>query len=347
MLASIPYIGTAFANLGCSADSGTVTPTTPDDVTPRLIALDWGTTSLRAWLMDASGGIIAVRRWARGLLNMDDLSAEERVREYEQVYSEVCDDWLRSWPGLPAIACGMVGSAGGWRDAGYLTVPTNLELGAQDLVPVEHPDGIVNLVPGLRIPSHQGAPGDVLRGEESQLLGAFDLVDHNVCALTFVLPGTHTKWVRVENRKIVSFTTAMTGELYGLLIRHGLLSRTAVPGRRDDRAFAAGLAAGDRGLLTELFGGRALVLDGVLDAASLPDYLSGVLIGDEIRHQLPLHSADRVVLCGEPDLCRRYEAALAGVPLSVVAEDATARGLWSIAQRAALLTPQPERHGGA
>lgn len=325
---------------------GVVTPTT-SDAAPHLIALDWGTTSLRAWLLGAGGEILAVRRRARGLLSIAGLSADERAREYERVYADVCGDW----PQLPAIACGMVGSAGGWRDAGYLTVPIDLAISADDLVAVQHPGGTLNLVPGLRIPSQQDAPGDVLRGEECQLLGAFDLLDHEHPALTFILPGTHTKWVRVENRKVVTFTTVMTGELFGLLIHHGLLARTAELGTRDDHAFARGLAATDRGLPTELFGGRALVLDGLLAPASLPDYLSGVLIGDEIRQHLPPRAAgDRFVLCGEPDLCRRYETALthAGVTPRVITEEATVRGLWLTAQRAGLINPaHDDLTGGA
>ena len=343
-------MGTLFAIAGPSADSGTVTPNTSGRATPHLVALDWGTTSLRAWLLGAGGEIITTRRRTRGLLSMARLSADERAREYERVYREVCGDWHGKWPGLPALACGMVGSAGGWRDAGYLDVPTDLAIGANDLVEVAHPDGALHLVPGLRIPSSQHGPGDVLRGEECQLIGALDLLGLEQSTLVLVLPGTHTKWVRVEDREVVSFTTVMTGELFGLLIHHGLLARTSELGTRDDDAFARGLAAADRGLPTELFGGRALVLDGLLEAAAMPDYLSGVLIGDEIRHQLPPHdAAGRFVLCGEPDLCRRYESALAraGVASRVVTEDASARGLWSIAHRAGLVaSTNDDEHGG-
>lgn len=328
-----------------------VTPDTSRRATPHLVALDWGTTSLRAWLLGAEGQVIAARRRTRGLLSMARLSADERAGEYARVYDEVCGDWHLDWPGLPALACGMVGSAGGWRDAGYLDVPTDLAISASDLIEVSHPGGTLHLVPGLRIPSRENSPGDVLRGEECQLIGALDLVDLDDSPLVFVLPGTHTKWVRVEGHEVVSFTTVMTGELFGLLIHHGLLARTSELGTRDDDAFARGLAAADRGLPTELFGGRALVLDGLLEAAALPDYLSGVLIGDEIRHQLPPDdAAGRFVLCGEPDLCRRYESGLAraGVTPRVVAEDASARGLWSVARRAGLVTStNDDDHGGS
>ncbi|WP_197748341.1 2-dehydro-3-deoxygalactonokinase [Mycolicibacterium sediminis] len=328
-----------------------MTPNTPGRARPHLVALDWGTTSLRAWLLGAGGEVIAGRRRTRGLLSMSRLSTDERAAEYERVFGEVCGDWHRDWPGLPSLACGMVGSAGGWRDAGYRNVPTDLAIGASDLIEVPHPGGVLHLVPGLRIPSRDDSPGDVLRGEECQLIGALDLMGLEPSTLVFILPGTHTKWVRVEDRQVLSFATAMTGELFGLLIHHGLLARTSELGTRDDDAFARGLAAADRGLPTELFGGRALVLDGLLDAAALPDYLSGVLIGDEIRHQLPPHdAADHFVLCGEPDLCRRYESALAraGVAPRVVTGDASARGLWSIAHRAGLVTStNDDEHGGS
>jgi 2-dehydro-3-deoxygalactonokinase len=237
----------------------------------------------------------------------------------------------------------MVGSAGGWTDAGYLGVPTDLAVGADDLTVVIHALGVLHLVPGLRIASHGDTPGDLMRGEESQLVGALDLVGHDHPEQTFVLPGTHTKWVRVENRKVISFTTVMTGEIFGLLLRHGLLARTAAPGGTDDRAFVRGLrTAAGRGLPAELFGGRALVLDGLLEPASLPDYVSGVLIADEIRHQFPKYAGTgRFVVCGAPDLCRRYAHALsdAGAPPHIVTEEATARGLWAIAGRAGLIGP--------
>jgi 2-dehydro-3-deoxygalactonokinase len=320
----------------------TVTPTSEAEPPPRLIAVDWGTTSLRAWLMSDGGEIIAARRRAKGLLSIADLPAAERSAEYERIFIDLCDDWFGEHPALPAIACGMVGSTEGWADAGYRTVPTNLTFDTHALTEIRHARGSLHLVPGLRVASHGDVPGDLLRGEESQLVGALELAHPGRLPQTFVLPGTHTKWVRVENGTVQSFTTVMTGEIFGLLLRHGLLARTAAGGSADEHAFNRGLlrATADRGLLAELFGARALVLDGSLDPTSVSDYLSGVLIADEVRHQLPRYGAGGgVVVCGAPDLCNRYARALqqAGTDPSIVTEDATARGLWTIAARSGLI----------
>ncbi len=314
---------------------------TPDTPQPGLVALDWGTTSQRAWLLGDDGRILETRRRDRGLLST---AGSERTRDHEIAFIDACGDWLRANPALPAIACGMVGSAQGWEEAGYLTVPTDLVIDAVDLSTVPHDLGTLHLVPGLRMPPHGTFPGDLMRGEETQLIGVLDLLPEADGPLTVVLPGTHTKWVRMDNRKVISFTTAISGELYALVLRHGILALTAAQGEPDDVAFARGLAAGyaddARGLPVELFGARVLVLEGRLAPASVPDYVSGVIIADEVRHQLPRHpKPGRIILCGTADLCRRYASALGqqGVQTHVVSEEATARGLWAIATRAGLI----------
>jgi 2-dehydro-3-deoxygalactonokinase len=315
---------------------------TPEVLAPRLVALDWGTTSLRAWLLGDDARILDSRRRDRGLLSTAAGGAE-RTQNHQTAFEEACGDWLRANPALPAIACGMVGSAQGWEDAGYLTVPTDLVIDAADLITVRHDLGALHLVPGLRMASHGTDPGDLMRGEETQLIGVLDVLPDADRRLTLVLPGTHTKWVRMDDRKVTSFTTSMSGELFALVLRHGILALTAVQGERDDAAFARGLVAGAgdaRGLSAELFGARALVLAGRLDPPSVPDYVSGVIIADEVRHQLPRHAnPGRIILCGTTDLCRRYASALAqhGVQTDIVSEDATARGLWAIAVRSGLI----------
>lgn len=327
-----------FAYLERCIDCESVTHTTSE---PRLLAVDWGTTSLRAWLLGDGGRVLSARRRAKGLLSIADIPTAERGAEYEAIFVELCEDWLRAHPALPAIACGMVGSSEGWADAGYLTVPTKLSFGPADLTEIHHARGVLHLVPGLRIASGADKPGDLMRGEESQLAGALESVGPDHAGLTFVLPGTHTKWVRVDDGVVTAFTTVMTGEIFGLLLKHGLLARTAAAGSSDEHAFDRGLqTTADRGLPAELFGARALVLDGLLDPTSVSDYLSGVLIADEVRHQVPLHAAaGEFVLCGAPELCARYARALRrnGADPRILAEDATARGLWTIATRAGLI----------
>ncbi|MFC9256633.1 2-dehydro-3-deoxygalactonokinase [Amycolatopsis thailandensis] len=310
------------------------------DTEPGLIALDWGTSGQRAWLLDTEGEILDARRTSRGLLAITEgVDPGDRAAAYESAFREIRGDW----PVLPAIASGMVGSAQGWVDAGYRTVPARLDF--TSLVPVPHRDGVLHVVPGLRIPSGK-SPGDVIRGEETQLIGVLEALGDPGGPVTVVLPGTHSKWVRVEDGIVTDFATAMTGELYGLLITHGILARTAGRAVRDDAAFSRGLAAGrrSRGLATEAFGARPLVLDGVLEPASLPDYLSGVLIADEVS-QLLREPDSPLVLGGDGELCRRYAQALAesGVGATVLSEEIAARGLWRIATAAGLLEDRLER----
>jgi len=310
---------------------------------PGLVTLDWGTSSQRAWLLDDGGRPVDVRRADRGLLSitrdLDGADPAELASAYEQVFWTTCGDWLEEHPGLPTLACGMVGSRQGWREAGYRTVPASLELSAEDLTTVEHRAGVAHLVPGLRVPTVTGgAPGDVMRGEETQVVGILDALRDRERSRTLVLPGTHTKWVSVRDRKVMTFTTSTSGELYGLVLQHGILGRTARPGVPDEEAFRRGVSAGSppatRGALVELFGARVLVLEGRLEPSSVPDYVSGVLIADEVAHLLPtVADPGHVVVCGAGDLCRRYAAVLSavGVDADVVTEDATVRGLWKIA----------------
>lgn len=327
-----------------------MTPDRPGSSTPRLIALDWGTTSMRSWLLGAGGRILDTRRDGEGLLELaagtETADSAVRARAYEATYREICGPWLRNHPELPALACGMVGSTHGWSEAGYLTVPARLDHLAGQLTEIVLDHGSVRLIPGLRVPSdaHHDRPGDVLRGEETQIIGVLDLIGRPAGEHLLILPGTHTKWVRTAGDTVHSFTTAMTGELFGLVTRYGLLSHTASTASPDDVAFSRGLTAGyaaaDRGLAAALFGARALVLDGLLEPSAVPDYVSGIVIADEVGHLLPRYAgAERVVLCGTADLCRRYAAALdmRGVRAEIVDENATAAGVWSIAVAAGLV----------
>jgi 2-dehydro-3-deoxygalactonokinase len=325
--------------------------TAPGPETPSVVALDWGTSSQRAWLLGQDGRVLDVRRPDQGLLsitrNLDSGDTAALARAYEDVFWRTCGAWLEDHPGIPTLACGMVGSRQGWREAGYLTVPAALDLATEDLTVVAHRGGVAHLVPGLRVTTtEQGAPGDVMRGEETQVVGILDILQDHDEPLTLVLPGTHTKWVSVRDRKVTSFTTSTAGELYRLVLEHGLLGRTAAPEVPDEGAFRRGAATASsgRGALVELFGARVLVLEELLPASSVPDYVSGVLIGDEVSHLGPrFGGGGRVVLCGADGLCRRYALVLtaAGVEAHVVAEDATVRGLWKIAVSTGLVARGP------
>jgi 2-dehydro-3-deoxygalactonokinase len=240
----------------------------------------------------------------------------------------------------------MVGSRGGWREVPYFDLPASTARLGDALASVRAADGMdVLLIPGLRDP--HGPDG--MRGEETQLLGALALQPALAAAACFILPGTHSKWAAVRDGAVTGFRTLMTGELYALLRRHSILGGHAAAGE-DAEAFVRGATAardsGAAGALSRLFSARALMLDGALAPDAVPDYLSGLLIGEEFRaaladglarHDAPLQ------LIGEPALCERYRraAALFDIALPPPLQDAAAHGLWRIAVQAGIVSTEP------
>jgi len=218
--------------------------------------------------------------------------------------------------------------------------PASLDTLAAGLARVDA--GALAIVPGLVTRDRRGLP-DVMRGEETQLLGAVG-ADEAVLA---VLPGTHSKWAHVAGGTVVDFATWMTGELYAVLLDHSILGRMAERGTAPAAdAFARGVARGleDGSLAHDVFAARTLPLSGELAGADVADWLSGLLIGREIRDALAwAHAvgagADRVRIIGSDALAARYATALrqAGIDAERGASDAAARGLWRIAGQAGLI----------
>jgi len=269
-----------------------------------FLAVDWGTTQVRAWRIEADGAIGAAAGFPLGVSRLGPGEAAARFR------GEVRP--ALGAEALPAVLCGMIGSNLGWTPVPYLDCPVDLAAFTAALYPAPG-DPSAWIAPGLRGPGPTAAP-DVMRGEETQVFGwlAQDPARmrgrHRLC-----LPGTHAKWVLVEDGRIVRFVTAMTGELFELMSRHSVL-RTDAPAD-DPQAFLAGAeAAGDGGgLAARLFSARARVVGAGAPASETASYLSGLLIGAEIAGVAPLlggQAAGPVVLIGEPALCGWYEAAL-------------------------------------
>jgi 2-dehydro-3-deoxygalactonokinase len=315
-----------------------------------FIGLDWGTSSLRAYLMDASGVVLAEERRPWGIMQLppapQDTADTQAHAGFERAFDDICGTWLQHQPDLPVLACGMVGSAQGWKEAVYLDAPASLDQLALKLTRVEHSGGKhLHIVPGL---IQRGALPDVMRGEETQVLGVMATTP-DAATLLIGLPGTHSKWVLAGQGGIAQFTTYMTGEVFSALRQNTILGRTMqtqADVAPDDAAFMRGLnvaLSGDSeaGLLSQIFSTRTLGLTGALSGAAQPDYLSGLLIGNEVTSLVKRYagSAPEIVLCGEADLCRRYALALhtAGFAASRLAPQATARGLWQIACAAGLV----------
>lgn len=347
-------------------------PTGPDPSTPdpsaagpgasRLVALDWGTTSARAYLLDSTGPVLDTAPAGRGILAVTDglATAQDRRAAFEEEFERMCGPWLEAHPSVPVLASGMVGSNQGWADVPYQRLPQDLGALAGALTAISTRRGPVHVVPGLLT---DGELPQVMRGEETQILGVLESAQGDADTreqhgTVVVLPGTHTKWVRVEGRRVLDFLTVMTGEVYGLVTRHSILGRLARrPDASDLEAFDRGVrtslsADPGGGILATLFSARTLPLTGRLAAEQVDDYISGLMIGAEVascvRDWLAAGSGgspgDRpaeVLLCGEPELCRRYQRALhqLGVDAPVVGGDVVTHGLRSIALAAGLLDP--------
>lgn len=288
-----------------------------------MIGIDWGTSRFRAYRLGEYGAVLARREADLGVALL-------QAADFPLVLEREIGDWLGETAG-PVVLAGMVGSRQGWIEAPYLACPADAARIAAHTIAVELPrGGAARIVPGLIARDAQGRP-DVLRGEETQLIGLMATLGPR--AATVCLPGTHSKWADVAGGAIRGFATHMTGEMYDLILNRSMIGRVAAEGPPDDRAFAAGIARareGD-GLLHQLFGARAAVLAGDLAGAALPSYLSGLLIGHEVFTIAP--PSEVHVLAGA-DLAERYAQALAICGVRTILHDAdlAAAGLWRIGQ---------------
>jgi 2-dehydro-3-deoxygalactonokinase len=297
-------------------------------VAAALIALDWGTTSLRGWLIADDGTILDRRAGGPGILAVTDNDFDGAHRAF-----------VVGWPRLPSIASGMIGSKQGWVEAPYVSCPG----GFADLSPGLRatPGGALRIVPGIawQVP---GLAPDVMRGEETQIFGALESDD---ASGLFILPGTHSKWARVTAGRIAAFATFMTGEMFAILRQHSILGRLMAADAMPDlnaAAFEAGAEVGlhhGDDLLHRLFEVRTLGLFERLSAVDAPSYLSGLLIGSEIAAALHRESADAPTLIGARPLCAAYRRVLAaqGIEARIADEDVTPRGLWRIARAAGMI----------
>jgi 2-dehydro-3-deoxygalactonokinase len=298
---------------------------------PALIGVDWGTSTLRAFLLDADGTIIDRREGPHGILTVKD-------GDFASVLAAEIGSWLAD-TSVPVLMSGMIGSRQGWVEVPYLDVPVDVADLAAALVSVPFDEAEVRLVPGIS--DTTGAMPDVIRGEEAQVFGAMARLA--VDAGRFVLPGTHSKWVEAAGGSMAGFATYMTGEVYAAMRGHTILGRLMKDGKDSPRAFEAGVRDGAKAgmpgaLLHRLFGARTAGLFDRFGPGELPDYLSGLLIGAELADQGEAASGPvHVIAFGA--LAERYRTAAASLGMSteMVAADCVADGHVAIARLAGLI----------
>jgi len=289
-----------------------------------LIAVDWGTTNFRAFLLDAAGNMVARSSSPQGILGVEGGNFEQALR------AEV-GAWLAEGESR-VLLCGMIGSRQGWVEAKYVPCPAGLNHLADAVVPVPFAGAAVRLVPGVMGLDAAGVP-ELMRGEETAAMG---IVGGCGGEAVVCFPGTHSKWIQLRDGQIVSFTTSMTGEIFSALRKHTILGRMMTSETAIDRqAFDQGVArsADPGGLLHHLFGVRTLSLMGQLEQPASASYLSGLLIGHEVRSAMP--RANRVHLVGTAALCALYARVIEACGASAVMEDedAAALGLAAIGRR--------------
>jgi 2-dehydro-3-deoxygalactonokinase len=263
--------------------------------TDGYIAVDWGTTNRRAYLIDPSGKRTDEFEDGKGVLSIPKDGFSDAVAE------------IRTRLGnKPLLMAGMIGSNRGWREAPYVRCPADLDDLAKALVWAGDREAIV---PGVSYIGEGRA--DVMRGEEVQLLGAaaVGLVDPHALVCH---PGTHNKWALLRNGKIHSFRTVMTGELFNLLKSHSILADLLQGAVEPNDAFkqAAKHAICNEALPADLFAVRARVLLGQAKKEDAPSWTSGLLIGSDVRIGLTEPDGAQIHVMGRPELTRLYGAAI-------------------------------------
>lgn len=286
-----------------------------------MIGVDWGTSSFRAFRL-ADGAVVDQVSSAAGIMHVQDSAFAETLRS-------AIGPWLEEGE-TRVLMSGMIGSRQGWVEAAYLPCPAGAADIAAQLTPVPFEGADIRIVPGLTATDAGGVP-EVMRGEETQIVGAG--ISGLIC-----LPGSHAKWVRVVDGVITGFETFLSGEAFAAIRQGTILGRMMDDAPPDDDAFDRGLArSGEPGhLLHHLFGVRTQGLMGTLASSASASYLSGLLIGHEIRAALP-PAGGHATLLGSGALCALYARAIAacGGSATIGPVDAAATGLAVIGESVA------------
>ena len=295
-----------------------------------LIAIDWGTTSLRAYRLSDQGDILDKRVSSNGIISVKD-------GQFNETFVEQVGDWMDTAPDISVVMCGMVGSRQGWKEIDYVTGQAGLNEIASGMEKIVLYSGHkARIAPGYRGINTDGLP-DVMRGEETQILGA---ISGKVGAHIFCMPGTHSKWVSVIDEKIIGSTTFMTGEVFDVMCQHNILGKLMTTQGRElamaERWFDDGVEKAKAGisLLSGFFGVRARALLSEIPEVYTKDYLSGLLIGTEINAAYKNKNLE-VTMIGSGRLISLYDRAIRtfGGRALLADEDVVAVGLYELAKK--------------
>lgn len=282
------------------------------------IAVDWGTSNLRAWVFDPDNRLITQ-------LGSDKGMGALAPAEFEPALMDLIAPYLPAGRQTPVICCGMAGARQGWQEAEYVTLPCPPP-GVEQATKVAAIDRRIApvILPGIR----QTNPADVMRGEETQIAGF--IAEHPDFDGVLCLPGTHTKWVNISAGEVVSFRTFMTGELFALLSGHSVLRHSVQSDNWDAAAYAEAVKdtlGSPQNLTSRLFGLRAETLVNAMATSAARSRLSGMLIGIELAGARPYWLGQRIAVVGDAGLAALYSAALdqQGAPVEMADGDAMTR----------------------
>jgi 2-dehydro-3-deoxygalactonokinase len=293
-----------------------------------FIGLDWGTTSFRAYLVNSEGTVTDQISASEGILAVKDGAFEHALEQHIEAWDKA----------LPIVASGMITSRQGWVELPYVDCPAGPDDLAQSIHQKHLASGrTIHFLTGLHLNS-QTLGHDVMRSEETQVFGALDSG-----AKHFVTPGTHSKWIDVEDGKIINFATYVTGETFAVMKAHSILGRLMANDVDDEHQFLKGIDrafADPAGLLHNLFSARSLALYQELTPDKISSYLSGVIIGAEIAHAISMRdSTQHYVVLASPGIGGKYMTAMkhAGLRVSMGDPLAIVKGERAVATAAGLI----------
>lgn len=276
----------------------------------KLIIVDWGTSNFRAQLLSENFLLLDSISSNKGMLSL-------KKNEFYNFLKETLKSWFKDE--CIVLMSGMVGSINGWLETSYVHCDASLKQISQELVRIPAIKEEIYIVPGVK--SLKNNKIDLMRGEEVQVFGALKLLNKKDAML--ILPGTHSKWVEIKNEKIIDFKTNMTGEVFNLLSTKSILAKSISSTEINKDIFNKGLELSftNTGLLNQIFQARAQA--SIVGEQNVHSFLSGIVIGNEIKEMNNVYECEEVIIVGSSSLNDLYTLALDFYKIKIQSVDAT------------------------